>query len=483
MTRFNKKSEIEKKIKTVNKAGGEAFVESDKLALVSMLLTSFVTNQFYRKEKESIKELKKLIQKIDDKKFIAKTAIYARDKFGMRTITHLTAGEIAKNVKGEEWTKFFYDKVVIRPDDMTEIASYYLMEYGKPMPNSLKKGLAMAFQKFNEYKLAKYKGTDNAISLIDLANLVHPQETKAIKKLMTGKLKSADTWEVGLTKAGQKAKEEDLDVDDLKNAVWGDLIKEKKIGYFALLRNLRNILEQSPENVNAACELLVDEEMIKGSRVLPFRFMTAIDEIQKLNGSGVRAVLNALAKATDISLANVPKLDGDTLVVVDGSGSMTSQCGKIVPIRIASLFGAALYKANDADLMMFSSDAKYYSPSSIDSVITIASKIEQRAEAGGTNFHAIFEEANKKYDRIIILSDMQGWIGYDNPTTSFKAYKKRVGSNPFIYSFDLAGLGTLQFPEDKVFALAGFSDKVFDVMNLLEKDKKALIHEIDKIEL
>jgi len=162
---------------------------------------------------------------------------------------------------------------------------------------------------------------------------------------------------------------------------------------------------------------------------------------------------------------------------------MTSQCGKIVPIRIASLFGAALYKANDADLMMFSSDAKYYSPSSIDSVITIASKIEQRAEAGGTNFHAIFEEANKKYDRIIILSDMQGWIGYDNPTASFNAYKKRVGSNPFIYSFDLAGLGTLQFPENKVFALAGFSDKVFDIMNLLEKDKKALIHEIDKIEL
>lgn len=478
MTRFNKNSEIEKKTKTVNLAGGEAFAETPKLALVSFLLTSFVKNQFYKKEKQAVKDLKKLIKEINDKKFVAKSAIYARDKFGMRTVSHLVAGEIAKEVKGEEWTKNFYEKVVIRPDDMTEIASYYLLSYGKPMPNSLKKGLGLAFQKFNEYKLAKYKGEDKAISLVDLANLVHPMETKAIKKLMTGKLKSADTWEVGLTKAGQKAKEEDLDVDDLKNAVWTDLIKEKKIGYFALLRNLRNILEQSSDNVKGACKLLVDEEMIKGSRVLPFRFMTAIDEIKKLNGPQTRLVLSALVKAMDISLSNVPKLKGDTLVVVDGSGSMDGR-----PIQIASIFAAALYKANNADLMLFSDDAKYVSLMADDSVVTLASQIENSIESGGTNFHAIFEEANRKYDRIIILSDMQGWIGYETPVASFNTYKKRTGANPFIYSFDLAGLGSLEFPEDKVFALAGFSDKVFDIMELLEKDRKALIHEIDKIEL
>ena len=91
--------------------------------------------------------------------------------------------------------------------------------------------------------------------------------------------------------------------------------------------------------------------------------------------------------------------------------------------------------------------------------------------------------AKKSYDRIIILSDMQGWIGGYTPKAEFDAYKKRTGANPYIYSFDLNAYGSLQFPESKVFALAGFSDKVFDLMSLLETDRNALVREIEKIEL
>ena len=65
----------------------------------------------------------------------------------------------------------------------------------------------------------------------------------------------------------------------------------------------------------------------------------------------------------------------------------------------------------------------------------------------------------------------------------FKKYKQRTNSNPLIYSFDLQGYGSLQFPEKNVFALAGFSDKVFDTMKLLESDPQALLHEIENIDL
>ncbi len=37
------------------------------------------------------------------------------------------------------------------------------------------------------------------------------------------------------------------------------------------------------------------------------------------------------------------------------------------------------------------------------------------------------------------------------------------------------------FPENKVFAIAGFSEKIFSIMGLLEQDREALIHEIDKV--
>jgi hypothetical protein len=78
---------------------------------------------------------------------------------------------------------------------------------------------------------------------------------------------------------------------------------------------------------------------------------------------------------------------------------------------------------------------------------------------------------------------MQGWMGYETPTRQFAEYKSKFGANPFVYSWDLAGLGTLQLPEKNVFALAGFSDKVFDIMKMMELDKKALYNEIKAIQL
>ncbi|MFW6275316.1 MAG: hypothetical protein ACOC2M_01625, partial [bacterium] len=100
---------------------------------------------------------------------------------------------------------------------------------------------------------------------------------------------------------------------------------------------------------------------------------------------------------------------------------------------------------------------------------------------GGTNFQDIFRVANKKYDRVVILSDMQGWIGYYSPVAEFNNWKRVTGANPFVYSFDLNSYGNMQFPEQNVFCLAGFSDKVFDIMKLLEQDKNALVNEIRKV--
>lgn len=76
---------------------------------------------------------------------------------------------------------------------------------------------------------------------------------------------------------------------------------------------------------------------------------------------------------------------------------------------------------------------------------------------------------------------MQGWIGGYTPVNEFNQYKKMTGANPFVYSFDLNSYGSMQFPETNVFCLAGFSEKVFDIMKLMEQDKKALVNEIKKV--
>lgn len=475
MSRFN---QTVTPAKTINLAGGEAYKQPPELELVSILLTSFANDIFYKKANDTFETLKALIVNCD-KEFVAKAAIYARTHFGMRSITHVAASELAKHISGEKWAKDFYTAVVYRPDDMMEILSYHTANNGK-VPNSIKKGFAKAFDKFDKYALAKYRCEGKGYKLIDVVNLVHPvpveKNKEAINALVKGELKSFDTWETELSKTGQIATNEE-EKADLKKEVWIKLIREKKLGYLALLRNLRNIIEQAPEIIKEALEQLVNEAAIKKSLVLPFRFLTAFEEIQKLtDGKIVRDVLIALNKAVDIAVSNVPVFDGETLVVLDVSGSMAGK-----PAQIGSLFASVLIKSNNADFITFSDNSQYRNVNPMDSTITIANSI--RFASGGTNFRSIFQVANKKYDRVFILSDMQGWIGYETPTREFNEYKKTVGANPFVYSFDLNGHGTMQLPEQNVICIAGFSEKVFDIIKLTETDKKALLNTIKAVQI
>ena len=159
MSKFNLTLK-EPKTLTTNLAGGQAYTQSHELELISILLNSFVDDQFYRSSNVTLDRLKTILDKVDPK-FAAKAAIFARDKFGMRSITHALAGELTSRVSGQEWSKDFYDKVVVRVDDMTEIMSYYIenkTDKNKPkFPNSFKKGFASAFNRFDSYQLAKYK--------------------------------------------------------------------------------------------------------------------------------------------------------------------------------------------------------------------------------------------------------------------------------------------------------------------------------------
>lgn len=103
-----------------NLAGGEAYQVSIHYELVSILLTSFVQDQFYRSSQSTQHRLQALVAQADVE-FAAKAAIYARTEFGMRSITHILAACIAPRLSGKPWAKQFYERIVHRPDDMGKI--------------------------------------------------------------------------------------------------------------------------------------------------------------------------------------------------------------------------------------------------------------------------------------------------------------------------------------------------------------------------
>jgi 60 kDa SS-A/Ro ribonucleoprotein len=482
VARFVKTAQVVRP-EAVNVAGGRAYQESYRLELVSHMLTSMVEDKFYRSAEDGLLRLRVLVRAVDDKQFVAKAAVLARE-WGMRSVTHAAIAELCAVAKGESWLKPAIAKVIQRPDDASEILGYWLSTYGKPIPNSMKRGIALGLTKFNDYSLAKYKGETHELKMVDVVNLTHAKSA-VIDQLMRGTLETPDTWETAITAAGS----------DLlaKKAAWTRLVLEGKLPYFALLRNLRNIeTYASADALRAALIQLTDTVAIHKSKVLPFRFTTAIEQVQNPR------IKEAIARAADIALDNLPALEGTTLVALDCSGSMSGK-----PRQIGSLFAAALAKRTYADVMLFGSQVDFPKFNPADSLTTLAAKFN--VGQGGTNFHLIFDHAQKAYDRIIILTDMQAWMarsewyipsterrtlfgGYGTPSTpqeAMKDYKARTGAkDTAIWTFDLAGLGTLQFPEKSVYALAGFSERVFDLVPVLEAGgKDALVKLVERVSL
>lgn len=462
MSKFNVNKKTER---VLNFAGGTAFKMDAKTELVHGVLTTFLEDKFYESGADRMARLQSLIQMVPAQ-FVANLAYVARQEYNLRSVSHLLLGELAKIHKGDDLVKRAIIACAIRPDDLTEIASYV----GKPMPKQVKRGIRNALLRFSRYQLAKYKGEGKSMSMVDLFNLTHPkaqfandEQKQAWKDLMSGTLKEEDTWESEISA-------------DATKETWERLLMEDKIGYMALLRNLNNFIKYdvSEEAQDKAIKILTDPERIKKSRQLPFRFYTAYENV-----TSKRKFSNAIADAMDIAVANTPELSGKTLIAIDSSGSMRSCMDK------AAIFGATLMKANEnADVILYDTAVKEHNRSDRAPVIDIASTIIKSAMGGGTQTSLVFEYArtlNRIYDRFIIISDNESWSeGWSGNSVQdfYNAYKRDLNVDPYVYAIDIQGYGTKDITSPKVKHLCGWSGRLLDFINENEKGD-ALINYIE----
>lgn len=242
---------------------------------------------------------------------LAALAIEARTKFNLRHVPLYLTALLAQHARGTSLVSETLPKVIRRADELSEFLAIYAKVNGvtpdklKPkLSNQVRKGLAAAFGYFGEYGLAKYDRA-GAVRLRDVLFLCHAKpfddEQAALwKRLIDNKLAVPDTWETQLSGGADK------------KATFERLIREDKLGYLALLRNLRN-MEQ------AGCdEALVRQAILarKGGadRVLPFRYIAAATAAPRFE--------DALDQSFLASFAGAQKLKGKTVVIIDVSGSM-----------------------------------------------------------------------------------------------------------------------------------------------------------------
>ncbi len=509
MSKFNPSNTI----KTTDRSGYVAYEMLAKEHLVTAVLTTmFGEPKFYGTTDNNIVRLASACAK-SDPAFLSKLACYARNVGNMRSISHVLTAVIAR--EAHDYTRATIRNVVVRPDDITEIMTCYQGMYGKPFPNAMKREIADVLQKFDEFQIAKYNGGNKSLKFRDILRITHPvpktEDIEALfKKILADELETPYTWEVELSTRGNTKE------------VWDELISSGKVGYMALLRNLRNIIK-SGADIDPVLAKLSDPEQVRKSRQLPFRFYSAYHTLSN-EGLITPKIHKALETALTASIENMDKIPGRTLIAVDVSGSMSSTISSKSDVQcsdIAALFGAmASHLCEDATVCYFeapkSAYRAYYNRFGVtfpesrfknseergyriahygkyDSVLEIA--LQNSFAGGGTDLSlpmtfALEEDKAvnlKPFDRIIYFSDNEcnnsSWGLYKTVQSLVDSYRTKYNKAFWVHGIDLQGYGTQQFCGKQFNLIAGWSESVLPFINLAEAGISTLIETIDKYEV
>lgn len=407
-------------------------------------------------------------------------AVELRETYNMRLNPQIIMVRASIHPKREEFTsknpgKFaeIESKVMSRADEpMSQLAYYMFLNNGNKnkIPTILKKSISKKLSSLSKYEVNKYK--NHEIGMINAVRISHANSEVLNELMKNGSVKvdeSEETWE-------QKKS---------AGASWKEILETTKLGHMAILKNLRNIFtEISDDDIcNKVLENL-KAGVLKGKQ-FPFRYYSAYKMIEKSEINHKTKVLDALEECIDISIENMPKLKGKTMVLSDNSGSawnaFTSEYGTTTIAEIDNLSSVLIAKCSEEGIVgKFGDELKKYNIKKRDGVLSQTEKVNEHegADVGLSTEGGIwkfFKEAIDKkivYDNIFIFSDCQAGngglygtsedvkeyskdfscddisaSGYINVFKLIQEYRKKVNSKVNCFSVQTAGYDNCLIPQ------------------------------------
>lgn len=496
---YNSFFRVSKTIK--NHEGATAWSLTPELELYTAVVTASLSNSFYEKQDERVERIASLVAKVDPE-FVAKLAVYTRNVMNLRSIPLLLVVELAKVHSGDDLVSRTVEKVVQRADEIMELLTCYqwrnpssgIKKLGR-LSSQIKKGLQNAFNNFDEYQFAKYNRSNLEVKLRDALFLIHPKakdeaQQAIFDKIVNDTLETPYTWEVELSALGQEHFRNEAAKRKAFTMKWQELIASNKVGYMALMRNLRNMLEAGVDfdSINTVCDRLSDPAQVAKSKQLPFRYLSAFREIKGINSFETTAVLRALESAVVASAKNITGFDKNTSVLLasDVSGSMycpISQRSSVQYYDVGLLLSMILRYSCKRVISGIFGDR--WATVNLPGKDILSATMKLRSMEGrvgySTNGYKVIDwliSNRKKVDKVMMFTDMQMWDStYTNKSfaQSWKEYK-RIAPQAKLYIFDLAGYGQapLRMADNDVYLIAGWSDRIFDVLSAIERGGDAL---------
>ena len=500
---MNWNSKLKEQMTVTNHEGVKAYAMTPELELYTAVVTASLSDLFYEKEDERVKRIAALVKKVSPD-FVARLAVYARTQMHLRSIPLLLLVELAKVHNGDDLVARAVEKTVLRADEIMELLMCY--QWRNPSADPRKKlgrlsrqiqnGLQRAFNRFDEYQFAKYDRDNLEVKLRDALFLVHPkardgQQQALFDKIVNRQLETPYTWETELSALGQQQFASDKEMAVAFRQKWEELIRSGKVGYMALMRNLRNMLQAdvSFSDIQLVADRISDAVQVAKSKQLPFRYLSAYREIEQVNSTGTTSLMSALEAAVRHSAANIEGFDEDTRVLIasDVSGSM--MWSKISDKSTVHLYDIGLLLS-----MLLKSRCKQVvagifgdiwsvvnMPS--DNILMATRQLERLEGKVGysTNGYKVIDwliEQNQVMDKVMMFTDMQMWDSTGGNSTFEKSWRryKQTAPHAKLYLFDLGGYGQspLRLVEPDVYLISGWSDRVFDVLSAVDNGADAI---------
>jgi len=476
----------------INEAGGTAYLRDAKSALALYAATGCLNGVFYSDAETQLAQVLALCDAVPAE-FVAKTAVYARERAYMKDMPALLLAYLAQR-DGAAMARVF-ERVI---DNGRMLRNFVqILRSGTVGRKSLGSRPKRAVQQW--FERASVQSVLNASvgrnpSLADVIKMVHPKpanaERAALYAWLIGKatsdaalppvLRAFEAFKLSAQEPVPELPFQFMTALPLTDAHWKAIARRASWQTLRLNVNTfaRHGVFEDAAFVAWAANRLRDAEEIRRARVFPYQLLAAYNAASP----GVpQPILDALQDAMELATANVPPVPGRVVVAVDVSGSMASPVSgvrrgatsKVRCVDVAALLAASIKRVNtEARIVPFAQAVKPLRLNPRDSVMTQARELAALL-GGGTAVSAPLALLNAEaapVDLLVVVSDNQSWIdtrqaGGTETMRQWVAIKQR---NPFarMVCIDLQPYATSQALESAdIVHVGGFSDAVFDLLS------------------
>jgi 60 kDa SS-A/Ro ribonucleoprotein len=471
--------------------GGTANTQED---LFTTLLSGSLTSSPAAYESDDLSTLRSQIR-LSDVDLVARLAIHFGEERNFRDLAFLLTAELAAFNGTDEKIAQLVERIVRQPTDVPLWLEYY-SRATKPAQRpgrAVRKNLGLLLNRLDEFQFSRCN-RNTQLALRDALRLLRPKATDRTRKtlfsgILRDQLPPRSTWEQEWHALYQKNYESTEQRQVVLRDKWKEGISSFRIGYSALMDNLRPMLcaGVSGKVLKLAADYLGNAAAVARSGTNPLRVLEVYRALRRMEQGGA----GMLAEALEQSVLNSSWTrsgfgsKGVSVIAMDVSNSMRRPVDGLSGVQrfdVAPLL-AMLWKSRGSQLVtgIIGNNWRPLELPAKPALLTVDEFRTHEGEAGyAINSWLVLKDLTRRQqvvDRVLIFTDYRLWDNrsFNQPAGTdlgrcWRQYRNQCAPQAKLYLFDLAGYGSrsLECLEDGVFLIAGWKERMIDILEAVD---------------